>query len=160
VHLDRSFAEGEHSVRPALDAALFKDGTLSLGGAVRLSGMIIPAFLQYLGDLGVDVVRCDGWLVVDTHARESVPLTPSLGLGESDSIRLSLEDREHSLLIMDDRLARRYALRKGLTIVGSVRLLDMAERRGLIESAEGCIRQMSDFGYRVSIDLLEQIRFS
>jgi predicted nucleic acid-binding protein len=114
---------------------------------------------------GVDAQRIaasiqDGWLVVDAHARESVPLTPSLGLGESDSIRLALEDREHSLLIMDDRLARRYALRKGLTIVGSVRLLDMAERRGLIESAEGCIRQMSDFGYRVSIDLLEQIRFS
>jgi hypothetical protein len=59
VHLDRSVAEGEQSVRPALAAALFKDGTLSLGGAVRLSGMIMQAFLQYLGELGIDVVRCD-----------------------------------------------------------------------------------------------------
>ena len=114
---------------------------------------------------GVDAQRIaasirDGWLVVEAHARESVPLTPSLGLGESDSIRLALEDREHSLLIMDDRLARRYALKKGLNIVGSVRLLDMAQRRGLIQSAEGCIRQMSDFGYRVSIDLLAQIQSS
>ncbi|WP_147431074.1 hypothetical protein [Thiocapsa rosea] len=99
-----------------------------------------------------------GWLVVEAHGTESVPLTPSLGLGESDSIRLALEDPENALLIMDDRLARRYALRKGLNIVGSVRLLDMAERRGLIPSAEGCIRQMSDFGYRVSLHLLEQIR--
>ncbi|WP_200255428.1 DUF3368 domain-containing protein [Thiococcus pfennigii] len=41
-----------------------------------------------------------------------------------------------------------------------VRLLDVAERRGLIQSAEGCVRQMSDFGYRVSVDLLEQIRSS
>jgi len=81
----------------------------------------------------------DGWLVVEVHERESVPLTPSLGLGESDSIRLALEDRGHSLLIMDDRLARRYALRKGLNIVGSVRLLDIAERRGLIQSAEACV---------------------
>jgi predicted nucleic acid-binding protein len=100
----------------------------------------------------------EGWLIVEARVREAVLLSPSLGLGESDSIRLGLEDRQHSLLIIDDRLARRYALRKGLSIVGSVRLLDMAERRGLIQSAEGCIRQMSDFGYRVSIDLLKQIR--
>jgi predicted nucleic acid-binding protein len=71
-----------------------------------------------------------------------------------------MEDREHSLLIMDDRLARRYALKKGLNIVGSVRLLDMAQRRGLIQRAEGCIRQMSDFGYRVSIDVVARIRSS
>lgn len=102
----------------------------------------------------------DGWLAVEAQSRESAPLTPSLGLGESDSIRLALEDREHSLLIVDDRLARRYALRKGLNIVGSVRLLDLAERRGLIQSAEASVQQMSDCGYRVSIGLLKQIRSS
>jgi len=59
VHLDKSVAEGEQSVRPALAAALFKDGTLSLGGAVRLSGLVTQAFLRYLGELGIDVVRFD-----------------------------------------------------------------------------------------------------
>jgi predicted nucleic acid-binding protein len=102
----------------------------------------------------------DGWLVVVTGGSESLPLTPSLGLGESDSMRVALEDPGHSLLVMDDRLARRYALLKGLNVVGSVRLLDIAQRRGLILSAEDCIRQMADLGYRVSIDLLERIRES
>jgi len=41
VHLDKSLTEGEASVRPALAASLFKDGTLSLGGVVCLSGMPI-----------------------------------------------------------------------------------------------------------------------
>lgn len=59
VHLDTSLAEGVQSVRPALAATLFKDGTLSLGGAVRLSGMVTQAFLRYLAELGIDVVRCD-----------------------------------------------------------------------------------------------------
>ena len=40
-------------------AALFKDGTLSLGGATRLSGMAMQAFLHYLAELGIDVVRPD-----------------------------------------------------------------------------------------------------
>jgi hypothetical protein len=59
LHLDKSLAEGVQSVRPALAASLFKDGTLSLGGAVRLSGMVTQAFLWYLAELGIDVVRCD-----------------------------------------------------------------------------------------------------
>lgn len=59
VHLDKSLTEGEASVRPALAASLFKDGTLSLGGAARLSGMPMQAFLQYLGELGIEVTGAD-----------------------------------------------------------------------------------------------------
>lgn len=118
---------------------------------------------ECLVNTGLDAQRIeasikDGWLIVIPRGKQSPPLTPSLGSGESDSIRLALADPEHSLLIMDDRLARRYALRKGLNIVGSVHLLDLAEQRGLIESAEHCIQAMSDFGYRVSHDILKEIR--
>ena len=63
---------------------------------------------------------------------------------------------DESLLIVDDRLARRYALKAGLNIVGSVRLLTIAEQRGLITSAEFRLREMTDFGYRISMDLLRK----
>ena len=59
VHLDKSITEGEQSVRPALAASLFKDGTLSLGAAVRSSGMPMSDFLGFLGELGIAVVRSD-----------------------------------------------------------------------------------------------------
>jgi predicted HTH domain antitoxin len=59
VHLDKSFTETDRSVRPALAAALFKDGVLSLGAAVRLSGIAVQDFLRYLGELGLDIVRPD-----------------------------------------------------------------------------------------------------
>jgi predicted HTH domain antitoxin len=59
VHLDQSLVEADRSIRPALAAALFKDGVLSLGRATRLSGMPIQAFLQHLGELGIDVVGLD-----------------------------------------------------------------------------------------------------
>ena len=112
---------------------------------------------------GVDAQRIkvaveNGWLVVKPGRVQLHPLSPSLGAGESDSICFALEAPESSLLIMDDRLARRYALHRGLNIVGTVRLLDLAEKRGVIESAERCIQSMSDFGYRVSNDLLKIIR--
>ena len=59
VHLDESVTAAEQSVRPALAAALFKDETLSLGGAVRLSNMSMQDFLGYLAELGIDVVRAN-----------------------------------------------------------------------------------------------------
>ena len=59
VHLDDSVTATEQSVRPALAATLFKDETLSLGGAVRLSRMPMQDFLGYLAELGIDVVRVD-----------------------------------------------------------------------------------------------------
>ena len=118
---------------------------------------------ECLAKAGADAQRIgaaisEGWLCVQLVKNAGQPLSPSLGIGESDSIRFALEALESALLIVDDRLARRYALQKGVSIVGTVRLLDLAERRGHIESAERCINEMTDYGYRISVDLLRKIR--
>ncbi len=70
VHLGKSVFETEQSVKPALAGTLFKDGTLSLGSAGRLSGMPMQAFLLYLAELGIDVVRSD-----ETTGREVADLS-------------------------------------------------------------------------------------
>jgi len=59
VHLDKAITEGDPSIRPALAASLFKDGTLSLGAAVRSSGMAMSDFVSFLAELGIDVVCPD-----------------------------------------------------------------------------------------------------
>ncbi|MEA3291551.1 MAG: UPF0175 family protein [Pseudomonadota bacterium] len=59
VHLDKSITDGKQAVRPALAASLFKDGTLSLGAACRLSGMPMSDFLAHLSRLGIEVVVHD-----------------------------------------------------------------------------------------------------
>ena len=117
---------------------------------------------------GIDSQRIEaaidaGWLVTSaagtlTPGFAAEPLSPSLGAGESDSIRFALQSPAESLLIVDDRLARRFALKRGINIVGTVRILDLAERRGLIKSAEMSIAEMTAIGYRVSTELLKQIR--
>ncbi len=100
----------------------------------------------------------EGWLLIFTPGAVTEPLSPSLGAGESDSIRYALESPDESLLIVDNRLARRYALKLGINIVGTVRILDLAEQRGLIRSADQRIAEMVAFGYRISVELLQQIR--
>ena len=101
-----------------------------------------------------------GWLVLQALGPEApeIPLMPSLGPGESEAITLALRGPKESLVIMDDRLARRYALRQGLSLIGTVRVLALAEERGLVESAAHCIEAMAANGYRISPELLDIIR--
>ena len=98
----------------------------------------------------------EGWLAVVSVA-ERRPLPPSLGSGEVEAIQLALES-EQALLIMDDRLARREAMRNGLDYIGTARVLHLAETRSLIDSAEVVVQRMAECGYRISPLLLQQLK--
>ncbi len=130
----------------------------SLFGRVLAPDAVLDECLAGSGDdvLQIGQAIDAGWLVGRPVNAE--PLSPSLGPGESAVIRLGLEQPHDSLLIVDDRLARRHALRHGLSIVGLVRLLVLAEERGLLGNAGDCIDEMVDNGYRISRDLLDQLR--
>jgi len=80
-----------------------------------------------------------------------------LGTGERQALALA-QAHPSALLLMDDRLARREAARLALPFIGTVRVLWIAEQRGLIPSAEQMVVRMSASGYRISIDLLDVIR--
>ena len=100
----------------------------------------------------------DQCLIKCSPERPEGNLSKSLGQGETDSIYFALNNVKSALLILDDRLARRYALKNGLNIVGTVRVLVLAEKKGLIKSAESCVNEIIETGYRVSLDLLYRIQ--
>ena len=81
----------------------------------------------------------------------------SLGRGEIEAIQLAL-DAGSALLIMDDRLARREALRRGLDYMGTAGLLHLAEQRSVVDDAGRLLRRMATAGYRISPELLNQLR--
>ena len=131
-------------------------GRVTVPGAVRR---------ECLAKEGKDRARIEaaievGWLAVQARGPEipQMPLMPSLGSGERGAIALAMEEPAERLLILDDRLARRYALRRGLSLIGTVRVLVLAEGRGLIRSAAHCIEAMAGNGYRISPELLDSIR--
>ena len=98
----------------------------------------------------------EGWLSVDSVSVER-PYPPSLGRGEVEAIQLARESAP-SLLIMDDRLARREAIRLGLDHVGTARLAYLAERASIIDDAESLVRRMTEGGYRISPQVLERLK--
>jgi predicted nucleic acid-binding protein len=101
----------------------------------------------------------NGILVPDapTAGTAEIKLQRSLGDGEKQAIRLALES-SGSLLIIDDRLARKQALALNLQIAGLVRILSIAEDMQFIDSAERLIEEIRKNGYRISLDILKQIQ--
>jgi predicted HTH domain antitoxin len=70
VHLDETLSRTETGLRPALAAALYRDGVMSLGKASKLSGLPMSDFIRHLGHLGIEIVRLD-----ETTAHEAQDLT-------------------------------------------------------------------------------------
>ena len=97
----------------------------------------------------------EGWLEV-VSVSTAPSLLPSLGRGEVEALQLARRT-EKSLLIVDDRLARREAMRHGLDFIGTVRVLHLAERRSIINDAEAMVERLAERGYRVSPLLLRQL---
>jgi len=59
IHLDKSGMGNEQMFRPAVAASLYKDKTLSLGAAARLSGLSLTQFVDHLSGIGIDLVQMD-----------------------------------------------------------------------------------------------------
>ena len=98
----------------------------------------------------------EGWLEVVSVATGQAH-SQSLGTGEVEAIQLASETG-NALLIIDDRLARREAMRHGLSYIGTARMLHLAEVRSIIDSAEVVLQRMAACGYRISSLLLQQLK--
>ena len=102
----------------------------------------------------------EGWIsVVSTAELElaSPGFSLSLGKGETEAIELALETPQ-SLLVVDDRLARRQALQCGLAYIGTARMLLLAEQRRVIDDAEAIVGRMTARGYRIAPRVLQQLK--
>ena|GEM_PF-133765 len=88
--------------------------------------------------------------------RESKPI---LGIGESSSIALALEIKDSSL-ILDDEEARKYALKLGLTIIGTVSVVGNACDRGYIKSYEKACEDLRKVNFRFSKKIQEEVKKS
>ena len=107
----------------------------------------------------IEQAICDGWISVVSFKSKPAdrPFSLSLGRGETEAIQLALETTQ-SLLIVDDRLARRQALQSGLAHIGTVRMLLLAEERRIIQDAEAIVQRMTASGYRISPRILQQLK--
>ena len=101
-----------------------------------------------------------GWLKCVENPPFKHALSKSLGLGEQSSIEYALQSDSNTLLILDDALARKHALRNQLNVVGTAALLFAAQRKALITDAEVVIAELKQTGYRISSLVVSQLKNS
>ncbi|GHV76425.1 hypothetical protein AGMMS49942_12460 [Spirochaetia bacterium] len=68
--------------------------------------------------------------------------------GEASAIALALENPD-SLVVLDDKKARRYAVNLGLTITGTMGIIVSAEESGIIKNADEVFEQLRKIGFRL-----------
>jgi predicted nucleic acid-binding protein len=83
-------------------------------------------------------------------------LKASLGPGESESLALGLEVGA-SLVILDERPARRLALVLSLPVVGTAGILLAAKRANLIPEVRPLLDALMGHGFRVSTALRDRV---
>lgn len=88
------------------------------------------------------------WLTIDQISIREDPMLSSLDSGERAAIALA-EELKAGLLLMDERKGTRVCLMKGFSVTGTLGILDLAARRGLVDLHESFSKlKGTNFRYR------------
>jgi predicted nucleic acid-binding protein len=97
------------------------------------------------------------WLQVQPISSITANIPSELDEGEREAITLALETDE-SQILLDEREARQVAQSLGLQVIGTLGILLLAKKRGIITQAQPVLDGMIDHAqYWVSRSLYEQV---
>lgn len=101
--------------------------------------------------------QAQGWITVldDGQALSALRPLPSLDVGETAAIALALELK--ATVLMDERLGRDVAQRRGLAVVGSAGVLIRARQMGLLPVVAPVLVRMKAEGYFLSDALVREV---
>lgn len=95
--------------------------------------------------------------VTELRGATAQPTPPAwLGAGEREAIALALEVGA-DWLVLDDRGARRYAAGLRPSVIGTVRVLEVARDAGLLPRVLPLLERLRANGFRIGDDLIEMI---
>lgn len=78
-----------------------------------------------------------------------------LDRGEAEVLALA-DERQASLVVIDERRGRRYAIRLGLPITGTIGLLLLGKQEGLLDEIGPILTQFQTIGLYLHKDLIHQ----
>ena len=134
---------------------LHQIGQLSILPALIGSIIVPPAVLVELDagiEKGLDLPQLEGlrWIRIQAPiSAMAVSLITDLGPGESQVLMLALE-MPGSIALLDDALARRIAIAKGIPIKGTLGLLLDAKRLGHLTAVKPYLDRLQGLGFRLA----------
>jgi uncharacterized protein len=141
---------------------LHQIGQLSILPALAGS-IIVPPSVQVELDAGIlkgldlPMVENLRWVRIQSPiSAKAASLITDLGPGESQVLLLALE-MPGSVALLDDALARRVAIAKGIPIKGTLGLLLDAKRMGQLATVEPSLDRLQGLGFRLAQQTREAV---
>jgi predicted nucleic acid-binding protein len=104
--------------------------------------------------IGVTEIQTAEWIRVTMLADpRRADLLSDLDRGEAEVLALA-QERHADLVVLDERLARRYARRLNLKLTGTLGVLLRAKQQGLVPAIKPLIEQLVQGGIRLSDDVI------
>lgn len=108
------------------------------------------------GSAGITELRQARWIrTMPLQDPGRADLLSDLDRGEAEVLALAQETHA-SLVVIDERLARRHAKRLGLSLTGTLGVFLKAKKSGLVSEVKPLIEQMDRGGIRLSRFLIEE----
>jgi len=134
----------------------------------RLFGKIIVAdkvyeeiVVQGAGKPGSDEVRNADWIkrqsVSDQAGVQKLRNDELLGAGEAETLVLAAELKA-DLVLLDDRKARKVAARMKVKRIGTIAIILMAYRKGLIKDLPSVLKTAQQKAFRINERILKRLK--
>ena len=98
------------------------------------------------------------WIIICSvkDKNKQVDLEEKLDVGEASSIALAIE-KENSTLIIDENKGRKIAQLLNLDIIGTIGIIVMANKRGILNDVIGTVLKLVNNGFRLSDKIIDMI---
>ncbi len=124
-----------------------------LFGEIYTTRDVVEELKEYSQDLKL---RDSNFIkVIDVDPKTKAVLRLILGKGESSVIAAAL-DRKFDVLVLDDKKARKIAKSLGLKVVGTVAVLILAKKRGIIKDIGEILMKFREKGFYLSDNLIKK----
>jgi len=108
------------------------------------------------GEPAIQQALAQNWITVWPEPIEP-KLDIDLDMGETDCINIGLASSDQVLLIMDERAGRAVANEKGLRVIGTVAIIGLAKKQGLIPSARSAFEVLHNSDFRISATVINHV---
>ena len=104
----------------------------------------------------LEAERC-GYISLWPESAPTQPKLPDLDEGEAACIRIALQQKVASLILIDDRMGRVVAREHGLKVAGTAAVIGMAKLKGLITSARVVFEELHSSDFRISAEVIREV---
>jgi len=88
---------------------------------------------------------------------DSIDLELSRLLDPGEAEAISLAHEHNGILLIDERKGRHVALKRGIPIIGTGRVLVIAKQKGYLDCVDMALNKLRASGYRLSDSLCEEL---